>query len=284
MKTIMTSVHIVTDSSCDLPDNLISEMNIKIVPLKIRFGDTEFVDRVELTTDQFWEKCQASDELPSTAAPSPGAFVEEFQNAANEGATGVVAIILSGELSATIEAAQQAAQLVKDEIEVRVIDSRTVTLGLGSVVMGAASAANSGANIEEVAAIASDSVNRTQVHAALDTLENLRKGGRIGAAGSLLGSMLSIKPLIEVRNGVVEPAGKQRTRGKALGYLVGVVEQNADQIEQIFVTHAACDDVESFVEQVKSVVSVEVLVGEVGPVVGAHAGIGTIGVAFQTAT
>ncbi len=280
----MTSVHIVTDSSCDLPDNLISEMNIKIVPLKIRFGDTEFVDRVELTTDQFWEKCQASDELPSTAAPSPGAFVEEFQNAANEGATGVVAIILSGELSATIEAAQQAAQLVKDEIEVRVIDSRTVTLGLGSVVMGAASAANSGANIEEVAAIASDSVNRTQVHAALDTLENLRKGGRIGAAGSLLGSMLSIKPLIEVRNGVVEPAGKQRTRGKALGYLVGVVEQNADQIEQIFVTHAACDDVESFVEQVKSVVSVEVLVGEVGPVVGAHAGIGTIGVAFQTAT
>ena len=284
MKTIMTSVHIVTDSSCDLPDNLISEMNIKIVPLKIRFGDTEFVDRVELTTDQFWEKCQASDELPSTAAPSPGAFVEEFQNAANEGATGVVAIILSGELSATIEAAQQAAQLVKDEIEVRVIDSRTVTLGLGSVVMGAASAANSGANIEEVAAIASDSVNRTQVHAALDTLENLRKGGRIGAAGSLLGSMLSIKPLIEVRNGVVEPAGKQRTRGKALSYLVGVVEQNADQIEKIFVTHAACDDVDSFLEQVRSVVSVEVLVGEVGPVVGAHAGIGTIGVAFQTAT
>ena len=283
MKTIMTSVHIVTDSSCDLPDNLISEMNIKIVPLKIRFGDTEFVDRVELTTDQFWEKCQASDELPSTAAPSPGAFVEEFQNAANEGATGVVAIILSGELSATIEAAQQAAQLVKDEIEVRVIDSRTVTLGLGSVVMGAASAANSGANIEEVAAIASDSVNRTQVHAASDTLENLRKGGRIGAAGSLLGSMLSIKPLIEVRNGVVEPAGKQRTRGKALSYLVGVVEQNADQIEQIFVTHAACDDVDSFLEQVRSVVSVEVLVGEVGPVVGAHAGIGTIGVAFQTA-
>ena len=280
----MTSVHIVTDSSCDLPDNLISEMNIKIVPLKIRFGDTEFVDRVELTTDQFWEKCQASDELPSTAAPSPGAFVEEFQNAANEGATGVVAIILSGELSATIEAAQQAAQLVKDEIEVRVIDSRTVTLGLGSVVMGAASAANSGANIEEVAAIASDSVNRTQVHAALDTLENLRKGGRIGAAGSLLGSMLSIKPLIEARNGVVEPAGKQRTRGKALSYLVGVVEQNADQIEQIFVTHAACDDVDSFLEQVRSVVSVEVLVGEVGPVVGAHAGIGTIGVAFQTAT
>lgn len=278
----MTSVHIVTDSSCDLPDDLIAEMNIKIVPLKIRFGDTEFVDRVELTTDQFWEKCQASDELPSTAAPAPGAFVEEFQRAAHEGATGVVAIIISGELSATIEAAQQAAELVKDEIEVRVIDSRTVTLGLGSIVIGAAAVAKAGASIEEVSATATDSIDRTQVHAALDTLENLRKGGRIGAAGSLLGSILSIKPLIEVRDGVVEPAGKQRTRGKALKYLVGVVEQNADRIEQIFVTHAACEDVDSFLDEISSVVNVEVLVGQVGPVVGAHAGIGTIGVAFQT--
>ncbi len=278
----MTSVHIVTDSGCDLPDDLIAEMNIKIVPLKIRFGDTEFVDRVELTTDQFWEKCQLSDELPSTAAPSPGAFVEEFQRAAQEGATGVIAITLSGELSATIEAAQQAAELVKDEIEVRVIDSRTATSGLGSIVMGAASKAKSGASIDEISAAAADTINRTQVHAALDTLENLRKGGRIGAAGSLLGSLLSIKPIIEVRNGVVEPAGKQRTRSKALSYLIGVVEQNADQIEQIFVTHAACEDVDSFVQQVESVVNVEVLVAQVGPVVGAHAGVGTIGVAFQT--
>lgn len=278
----MTSVHIVTDSSCDLPENLITAMNIKIVPLKIRFGDTEFVDRVELTTDQFWEKCQISDELPSTAAPSPGAFVEEFQRAAHEGATGVVVITISGELSATIEAAQQAAELVKDEIEVRVIDSRTVTLGLGSIVMSAASKAQSGASIDEVSSAATDPINRTQVHAALDTLENLRKNGRIGAAGSLLGSMLSIKPIIEVRGGVVEPAGKQRTRSKALSYLISVVENNADQIDQIFVCHAACDDVDSFVEQVESLVNVEVFVGQIGPVVGAHAGIGTIGVAFQT--
>ena len=148
--------------------------------------------------------------------------------------------------------------------------------------MGAASKAKSGASIDEISAAAADTINRTQVHAALDTLENLRKGGRIGAAGSLLGSLLSIKPIIEVRNGVVEPAGKQRTRSKALSYLIGVVEQNADQIEQIFVTHAACEDVDSFVQQVESVVNVEVLVAQVGPVVGAHAGVGTIGVAFQT--
>ena len=278
----MNSVQIVTDSSCDLPEDLINQFGIGIVPLKIRFGQTEFVDRLELTTDQFWEKCRETDELPSTAAPAPGAFIAEFQRAANEGASGVVAIVLSGELSATIEAAQQAAREVEGNIDVRVVDSRTVTLGLGAVVVAAAQAAKGGADIDEVSNIATDSAARTHVHAALDTLENLRKGGRIGAAGSLLGSMLSIKPLIEVRDGVVEPAGKQRTRTKALSYLVKVVEEHAQQIESIYVTHAACDDVDSFVERIQSLVQTDVLVGQVGPVVGAHAGIGTIGVAFQT--
>ena len=279
----MTSVKIVTDSSCDLPDSLINELNIAIVPLKIRFGDSEFVDRVELSTDQFWEKCRQTDDLPSTAAPAPGAFVEEFQKAASEGASAVVAIVLSGELSATIDAANQAADIVKDQLEVRVIDSRTVTMGLGSIVVGAAQVAQAGGDIEAVSSRASESVGRTYVLAALDTLENLRKNGRIGAAQSLLGSMLSIKPLIEVRNGVVEPAGKQRTRSKALAYLISVVEQQKSQIKQICFTHAACDDVDAFVQEIKSLVDVEVVVGQIGPVVGAHAGIGTIGVAFQTA-
>ena len=279
----MTSVKIVTDSSCDLPDSLINELNIAIVPLKIRFGDSEFVDRVELSTDQFWEKCRQTDDLPSTAAPAPGAFVEEFQKAASEGASAVVAIVLSGELSATIDAANQAADMVKDQLEVRVIDSRTVTMGLGSIVVGAAQVAQAGGDIEAVSSQASESVDRTYVHAALDTLENLRKNGRIGAAQSLLGSMLSIKPLIEVRNGVVEPAGKQRTRSKALAYLINVVEQQKSQIKQICVPHAACAGVDALVEEIKSLVDVEVVVGQIGPVVGAHAGIGTIGVAFQTA-
>ena len=278
----MSSIQIVTDSSCDLPEDLVTQLGIDIVPLKIRFGETEFVDRLELTTDQFWEKCRQTDELPSTAAPAPGAFGEVFRRAATAGANGVVAIVLSGELSATIEAAQQAAREVDGEIDVRVVDSRTVTLGLGAIVMAAAQAAKAGASLDEVSDVASDGASRTQVHAALDTLENLRKGGRIGAAQSLLGSMLSIKPLIEVRDGVVEPAGKQRTRSKALSYLVGVVEKHAERIESIYVLHAACDDVDSFVEQISSLVQTEVLVAQVGPVVGAHAGIGTIGIAFQS--
>ena len=277
----MTTVHVVTDSSCDLPAEVVEALGITIVPLSIRFGMEEIVDRVELSTDEFWRRCQSSDELPETAAPSPGAFEQAYRDAAAAGAPGVVAILLSGDLSATIEAARAGARAVQDTIPVEVIDSRTVTLGLGTLVVMAAEAARDGASLESVAEMVTEAVPRTRVHGALDTLENLRKGGRIGAAGSLLGSLLSIKPLIEVRDGVVEPAGKQRTRSKALGHLVEMVRTNADDIERLAVLHAACDDVDVLVQQLEPLVDADILVGQVGPVVGTHAGLGTIGVVYQ---
>jgi len=119
----MTSIHVVTDSSCDLPDDVVNKLGITIVPLSIRFGDEEFVDREELSTEEFWIKCQASETLPETAAPSPGAFEAAYRAAANNGASGVVAILLSGDLSATIEAARAGARAVEDVIPVSVIDS-----------------------------------------------------------------------------------------------------------------------------------------------------------------
>ncbi len=279
----MTSIHVVTDSSCDLPDDVVNKLGITIVPLSIRFGDEEFVDREELSTEEFWIKCQASETLPETAAPSPGAFEAAYRAAANNGASGVVAILLSGDLSATIEAARAGARAVEDVIPVSVIDSKTVTLGLGTLVVMAAEQAREGSDLDAITELVSAAAARTQVHAALDTLENLKKGGRIGAAGSMLGSLLSIKPLIEVRDGVVEPAGKQRTRGKALSHLVGIVRDNADRIDRLAVLHAACDDVDVLVDQLAPLVQSEILVGQVGPVVGTHAGLGTIGVVFQVA-
>ena len=278
----MTSVKIITDSSCDLPQNIIDDLGIGIVPLKIRFGSEEFVDRFELSTDSFWERCKISKELPSTAAPSPGAFEEMYRQAANDGRSGVVTVVLSGSLSATIEAAEAAARAVADLIDVTVIDSRTVTLGLGSLVVQAAEASLQGQTVLEISTMVSEAAKKTQVHAALDTLENLRKNGRIGAAQSFLGSVLSIKPLIEVRNGVVEPAGKQRTRSKALAHLINLIAENASHIERISIMHAACEDIDAFASQVQSLVTPKVMIGQIGPVVGAHAGLGTIGVVFQT--
>ena len=163
---------------------------------------------------------------------------------------------------------------------IEIVDSRTVSMGLGSIVLAAAEAARDGADAATIAATARDMASRTRVHAALDTLENLKKGGRIGGAASLVGSLLSIKPMIEVREGVVEPNGRQRTRARALTFLVDTVA-NAGEIERLCVMHAQCDDLPDFMERLKGIYDGDIVVGDIGAIIGAHAGTGVIGVTFQ---
>lgn len=282
------TVHIVTDSSCDLPAEIADDLDISIVPLTIRFGDEEFVDRKELSTAEFWTRCVKSDTLPETAAPAPGHFELTYRSAAANGATGVIVVSLSSALSATMQSAQLAARTITDDpsidLDVRVIDSRTLTMGLGTIVLACARAARDGATIDQVEALAHDLVDRTRVFGALDTLENLKKGGRIGNAKALLATALSIKPIIEVTGGVVEHAGKQRTRSKALAYLVDKVQSYHGNIENLAVLHADCSDVDLFVEMLGRtghIVIDDIVIGEIGPVIGTHGGRGTIGVAFQ---
>jgi DegV family protein with EDD domain len=277
-----SAVRIITDSACDLPDSVVQSLGIEVVPLFIRFGDDELVDREQLTTTQFWERCSVESDLPSTAAPSPGRFEDTVRKLQGEGATGVLIINLSGELSGTIAAARLAAEKMKASLDVRVVDSRTVTMGLGAIVVACARAAQAGGTIDEIEGLATDLSARCKVWGALDTLENLKKGGRIGGAKAMLASVLSIKPIIEVRDGVVQEGGKQRTRSKALAFLVDKVREASVNpgISQLCVLHADCSDVDAFVGQLKAVYSGEILVGEIGAVVGAHAGRGTIGVAL----
>lgn len=278
-------VRIVTDSSCDLPADAADALGITIVPLTIRFGDEEFVDREELSTAEFWSRCVNSDTLPETAAPAPGTFEQAYRDAAATGATGVVVVSLSSALSATMQSAELAARSVAHDdtvdIDVRVVDSRTITMGLGTIVLACARAARDGASIEEVQALAEDLSARTKVFGALDTLDNLKKGGRIGNAQALLATALSIKPIIEVTGGVVEQGGKQRTRSKALAFLVDKVRTFGDDVENLAVLHADCSDVDVFVDMLRPHYAGEIVVGEIGPVIGTHGGRGTIGVAFQ---
>ncbi len=277
-----SSVRIITDSACDLPQSIVDELGIEVVPLFIRFGNDELVDREQLTTSQFWARCETETDLPSTAAPSPGRFEESIRRLAAGGATGVVIINISGALSGTLQSAELAASRLSGDIAVRVVDSRTVSMGLGSIVVACARAAREGATLDDVEALARDLSARCKVWGALDTLENLKKGGRIGGAKAMLASVLSIKPIIEVREGIVQEGGKQRTRAKAVAFVVDKVREavNGRGISQLSVLHAACDDVDSFLAQLREVYNGEILVGEIGAVVGAHAGKGTIGVAF----
>ncbi len=277
-------VRIVTDSACDLPQALADELGIVIVPLSIRFGAEEFVDRQDLSVAEFWRRSKASAVLPSTAAPSPGAFEVAYRTLKEEGATGVVVVSLSGELSATIQSAQLAARSVADDISVTVVDSRSVTIGQGMIAVAAARRAAQGASEAEVAALVTSLAERTQVWGALDTLENLKKGGRIGNAKALLASVLSIKPIIEIRHGKVEEGGKQRTRSKAMAFLVEKVRSEIalrGSIENLAVVHAATTDVNTLVAQLQAIYRHPIVIGDIGPVIGSHAGTGTIAVVFQ---
>ncbi len=275
------TVRIVTDSACDLPQDVADELGIVIVPLSIRFGDDEFIDRQDLTTQEFWARSAASPVLPSTAAPAPGQFEAAYRRLAADGASAIVTISLSAALSATMQSAELAARAVKDTIPVEVIDSRSVTLGLGTIAVACARAAQHGQSLAEIVALANDAASRTKVWGALDTLDNLKKGGRIGGAKAMLASVLSIKPIIEVRDGKVEEGGKQRTRAKALAFLVDKITAYGE-IENLAVLHGDCPDVDKFLAMLRPHYAGDIVVGDIGPVVGSHSGRGTIGVAFQT--
>ena len=276
-------VRVVTDSACDLPDDLIERNGIGVVPLTIRFGNEELIDRKELSTDEFWRRLADSDVLPETSAPSAGAFEGAFRRMVEDGATGIICINLSSKLSATMQSAQVAAQAVQADCPVVVIDSLMVSMGLGSLCLTAAQRAADGDSLESIVANVTDRRNRSKLYGALDTLEFLKKGGRVGNARALLGTMLAIKPVLEVRDGVVEEAGKVRTRSKALRLLVDRVKEGP--FENLSVLHGNAPDVDELLDLLEPLAPRDqIVVGQIGPVIGTHAGPRVIGVTFQAAS
>jgi DegV family protein with EDD domain len=273
-------VRVVTDSACDLPQDLVDALSIEIVPLTIRFGTEELVDRFELTTDEFWRRLRITEALPETSAPSAGAFEQRFRDLIERGATGIVCVSLSSRLSATMQAAQVAAAAAGSECPIHVIDSLTCSLGLGSLVLTAARRAADGDPIDKIVAEVIDRRDRTRLFGSLDTLEFIKRGGRIGNARALLGTMLSLKPVVEVRDGAVEEAGRVRTRSKSLRLLADKVREQP--VDSVSVLHGQAPDVDELLDLLDPIVPKdEIVVGVVGPVIGTHAGPGVIGVTFQ---
>jgi DegV family protein with EDD domain len=274
------SIRVVTDSSCDLPQALVDALRIEIVPLTIRFGDEELVDREELSTDEFWQRLESTKALPETAAPSAGAFEAKFRELLARGATGIVCINLSSRLSATMQAAQVAAAAVANDIPVQVIDSQSASMGLGNLCLTAARRAADGDSLESIVNEVVNRRDRTKLFATLDTLEFLKRGGRVGNARALLGTVLSIKPVIELREGVVEEDSKVRTRSRALKLLAAKAAEG--KIEHLAVLHGNAPDLDELLELLEPVFPRDdIITGVVGPVIGTHAGPRVIGVTFQ---
>lgn len=275
------AVRFVTDSSCDLTDEEATSLGIEVVPLSIRFGSEEFEDRTELTVAAFYDKLASSPHLPETAAPAPGKFEAAFRRQAAAGADEVICLNLSSGLSATMQSARTAANAIASDLPVHVVDSRSITSGLGTQLEVAVAAAADGASVTELLALLEDLAKRTRVYGALDTLENLKKGGRIGGAQALLGSLLSIKPIVDISSGEVEEAGKARTRKKALEALRDLVVESG-AVTHLRVSHGFAPDVDAMVDLLATAGYDRgaIRVGHIGAVIGAHGGPRVMGVTW----
>ena len=274
------TVKIVTDSVADLPHQVISELGITIVPLHVRFGTEVYRDGIDLTAEEFYDRLVHSKILPVTSVPSPGSFAEAYDKLAEE-TDEIIAIIVSAKLSGTYEVALQSIGLMKRKCRVEVVDSQWAVMAQGFIVIAAAKAAQDGASFDEVIDVTQKTIPRVDMRAAFDTLEYLKRGGRIGKAQAFLGSMLRINPLITLKDGVVEPAGRTRSRAKAIERLCDFT-MSYSHIEEIAVEDAACpDDAELLVERLDSKFPKErIYRSKTTPVIGTHTGPGLLLVAI----
>lgn len=279
----MTKVKIITDSAADLTEDLAASLNVGVVPLSIRFDDEALTDGVELTREDFWNRIATSAELPSTSAPSPGQFETAFKEAAAEGYETVVCLNISSSISATYQIASNAAEAVSDQISVHVVDTRAATIAQRTLVIEAARLAAEQKSAAEIVDFVDDLKTRVHLYGALDTLENVRKGGRIGKAEHFFGSLLSVKPILGLVNGEVKAIGRARTRSKAIEQLMNVLKENP-HAQHVTLGHAYAPDIDElqarFATQLPNQSELPVVI--IGPVVGTHAGPRVTAISFVT--
>jgi DegV family protein with EDD domain len=279
----VTAVRIVTDNGCDLPDSLVEKHGIVVVPIEVRLGSHPAEEMRDVSPARFWQLAIGERAIAETSAPAPGAFAKAYEDAAAEGFSAVVCVTLSSRLSATYQSAVAGVASAPASLPVIVVDSQLATVAEGLAVLEAAEIAESGADAAAIGAGVEQALGKIEVFGTLDTLEWLRRGGRIGGAQAFLGSLLSIKPVVEVRDGVVEPESRQRTRARSFEYLAEKVRE-AGPLKRLAIAHAAAADVGEIKRLLAPLFPAdETIVSYIGPIIGAHTGPGTVGVAFQRA-
>jgi DegV family protein with EDD domain len=277
------AVKIVTDSTSDLTPEIAGELGITVVPLNVHFtteiGTETYRDGVDLKAEDFYRRLAQNKTLPTTSAPAPGTFVEVYEKMAKE-TDEILAITISSKLSATYKAALDAKELMKSKARLEVIDSFSAMIGLGLIVISAAKAAKAGANLDEVIDVVRSSMGRVDFRLAFDTLEYLRKGGRIGKAQAFLGSALKVNPILTIRDGLTEGVTRVRCRAKAVDYLCDFGMSFPD-IEEIAIEDATTpDEAKILAERLGSrFPSQHIYWMKVGPVIGTHVGPHVLGVA-----
>lgn len=279
----MSKVALVTDSTAYIPQDLVDQLHISVVPQVLIWGNETFRDGVDIQPDEFYTRLANAKIMPSTSQATPASFKEVFDQLLDDGYQ-VLAVLLSEKLSGTISSACQARELLPGA-PIEIVDSMTTAMAMGFHVLAAARAAADGADLARCKAIAEKARQHTGVIFAVDTLEFLHRGGRIGGGARLLGTALNLKPILELVDGRVEAVGRIRTRSKSLHKIVELVEQRIGgrQPVRLATLHAkAAEDAHKVLEEASEKCHpIEKIFAPVSPVVGTHAGPGTVGITFM---
>ena len=275
------TVKIVTDSTSDLSQDLADSLGITVVPCTVQFDTESYRDRIDLTTDEFYHKLQNSRVFPTTSQPSVGDFLSAYEAPLTNGDQ-VVSVHVSGKLSGTVNAALLAREQLRQVENIVVIDSQMASMALGLIAIGAADVAQDGASLDAVRANVINATARTRVALLFETLEYLQRGGRIGKAQALVGSLLNLKPLLHLEEGEVHPLDRVRTRRKGVERLIKFVETATPLRTLAVISSTDPDQAAELLESLKELApSDRQFMAQLGPALGAHAGPGALGVAFQ---
>jgi len=278
------TIRLVTDSTADIPLEQAEALGITIVPLTVFFGEEAYLDNVELDNAGFYRKLQASKDLPRTSQPPPAKFQEAYQRLIDEGATGILSVHLSSGLSGTYQSACTARDNLADtgtQVPVAVIDSKSISIGMSQAAIRAAQEASAGLSLEEIKAHLLDQLAHTHILAVLDTLEYVKRGGRIGGAKALLGNMLSVKPIVSLKNGLVVPLEQPRTRSKAYARVAQLIHE-LGELESLTIAETNEEVGQQLCDALKAVYPHDILRYKLGAVFGTHSGPGTVVVSAVT--
>jgi len=282
MSEFKRKVAVITDSTSSLTPAMGKQYGLHVIPEYVIFGEQSYRDGVNLDAETFYHLLKNSKKLPSTSQPSIQDFVK-FYSALSEEAEAIVSIHISQKMSATLDSARGACQQLPG-VPIHVIDSRSVSMGLGMIAIAAARAAAAGREADEVVSLVEALVPRVNVIFTVDTLEYLHKGGRIGGATAFLGTALSIKPVLYIKDGRIEPLERARTKKRAIQRVLDLMAERLEDTEDVHAAIMYCsvpEEAQALGEQVKARFQpAELIVTEAGPIIGTHCGPGTLGVVF----
>jgi DegV family protein with EDD domain len=275
------TIKIVTDSTADLTPQLAKEHSITVVPVYLRFGDEVFHDQVDISADEFYRRLSHDTIHPSTTQPSPQDFADVYKGLTKK-ADGIISIHVSGKLSGTCNSALQGKEAAGKECPIEVIDSESVTMGLGQLAIAANTLAQSGKSLPQVVEEVKKMIPSIHVLGLLDTLKYLALGGRIGKVQALLGSVLNVKPMLTIKDGVLTPAGRVRSRAKGTDILFDYVKNAVDIQDLAVVYNTEREEAQAFVKRLGAIFPEEkIRLAQLGPALGVHTGPGILFISLR---